>query len=311
MKWGVRHLMLLVLGLLILSACKPGVPSEVIQPDDMEDILYDYYVAQGMAVKEGEGTDYYRNLYFEAVLKKHGVTKAEFDSSLVYYYTRADRFVEVFKNVEDRLGKEAIERGASVSEVARYSSQSLSGDTADIWDGRRMALLMPQRPHHLLQFYQEADTSYHAGDSFLLTLDCKFLAQERNIPTVVYLAITYQNDSTYCQNTTVSSYSETTLRIPVCRERVKNIRGYIMMGQRMSETTTDMCLLFLNRIQLIRFHNEVPEEKPALFSDSLNAQRPDSLKADSARLPRRLGERPGPSSEPARPKLQLNKPITR
>ena len=35
--------------LLMVIGCKPTVPSEYIQPDDMEDILYDYHLAEAMA----------------------------------------------------------------------------------------------------------------------------------------------------------------------------------------------------------------------------------------------------------------------
>ena len=61
---------------------------------------------------------------------------------------------------------------------------------------------------------------------------------------------------------------------------------------------------------------EVPEEKPVVATpDSVNAQRPDSLKADSLRRPtRRLGERPGPTAakpQLEKPNFQMNKPITR
>ena len=106
------HIALLLL--VLLSACTPKVPKEYIQPDDMEDILYDYFVSQGIAKQETGSTsdrlsDYKRELYFEAVLKKYDLTRAEFDSSLVYYYTRSDRFLKIWKNVQERLGDAAIE----------------------------------------------------------------------------------------------------------------------------------------------------------------------------------------------------------
>ena len=80
-----RHILFVFL-LVLLSACTPKVPSEYIQPDDMEDILYDYFVSEGMAREEnnngGRVIEYRRELYFNAVLKKYDVTRAEFDSSL-------------------------------------------------------------------------------------------------------------------------------------------------------------------------------------------------------------------------------------
>ena len=51
--------MWLALGLLLITACKPGVPKDVIQPDDMEDILYDFHLAQGVGARDGdEGIEY-------------------------------------------------------------------------------------------------------------------------------------------------------------------------------------------------------------------------------------------------------------
>lgn len=293
MKGGRRHLMWLMVGLSLLTACKPSVPKEVIQPDDMEDILYDFHVSQGMPMQEGQNLEFSRNLYFEAVLKKHDVTRAEFDSSLVYYYTRADYLMDIYKNVQERLGDEALVLGASAGEVERYSTLSLSGDTADVWEGPRHVMLMPQRPYHLLEFYQKADSSYHAGDRFLLTFDNTYLSQSGNKQTVVYMAVTYENDSTAAQNGTVYSMGTTSLRIPAAHERVKEIRGYILMGSRMEDNTSnDLCLLFLDRIQLIRFHTQDPLEQPVPQMDSVKIQKPDSLKP---RL-HRLGERPVPAS---------------
>ena len=145
MEGKVLHIVCMA-ALLLAVGCKPGVPGDVIQPDDMEDILYDYYVSQGMASVPGPGLgheEYQRDLYFNAVLKKHRVTRAEFDSSLVYYYTRADYFVKIYKNVQERLSDEALSLGASEGEVERFTAQSLSSDTANVWEGVRSALLVP------------------------------------------------------------------------------------------------------------------------------------------------------------------------
>ena len=90
---------------MVCIGCKPTVPSDVIQPDDMEDILYDYYLSREMAQKpSSEGsTPYLRSMYYYAVLKKHSVTEAEFDSSLVYYYGHADELAKIYRRVSGRM----------------------------------------------------------------------------------------------------------------------------------------------------------------------------------------------------------------
>lgn len=289
-----RHMVFVFL-LVLLSACTPKVPKEYIQPDDMEDILYDYFVSQGIAQEEGmEHTsrvmDYRRELYFEAVLKKYGLTRAEFDSSLVYYYTRSDRFLKIWKKVQERLGDAAIEYGASAGEVETFTASTLTGDTANIWNGVFSQVLVPYAPYNRLQYHLQADTAFRKGDSFMLAWNSNFLYESGSKDAVAYMAVKYKNDSIVSIVTHFSVDGSTQLRIEGCDEPVKEINGFIYLGQGY-ETSSTMKMLIVSNIQLIRFHKQknVPKEPEPQKSvaDSLS-EVPDSLR------PRhhRLGERP-------------------
>ncbi len=290
----------MVAAVAMLTSCKPTVPSQYIQPDDMEDLIYDYHVAQGIASQQNGNPDYQKQLAFELVLKEHGVTQAEFDSSLVYYYTRADRFQEIYKNVEVRLNKEMEKYGgAAVSAVQTLAKASLNGDTVDVWEGNRALMLLNDRPYHLNQFSQKADTTFHAGDSFMMTMNTTWLMQNGNRQAVVYLAITYDNDSTAKQYNTITGGGITTLRIPYCKETVKEIKGFVMCGMRPAkDNANNLCLLFIDNIQLYKFHNKLigmPAAAMTSQPDSSAAVRtlkPDSAQYDSLRKPHRIGERP-------------------
>lgn len=292
---------LLAAALLLLAACRPSVPETVVQPDDMEDLLYDYFVSQGMAVipdpQAGSSEDYRRALYFEAVLSKHGVTREQFDSSLVYYYTRADKFVDIYRHVQQRLSDDALAYGASAGEVERYlTAQSLSGDTADVWEGDRHVLLMPYAPYNRMQFVQKADTSFHKGDNLMMTFKSDFLYQGGSKDGLAYLAVKFTNDSIASAVTHFSVTGNTNLRLYVTDDnlRIKEVMGYIYLGQGFV-STADLRMLFLSRIQLIRIH------KPK-SPDNKSADKPAKAPADSLRTapdsvqPRRhrLGERPMP-----------------
>lgn len=287
-----RHILFVFL-LVLLSACTPKVPGEYIQPGDMEDILYDYFVSQGMAREEDDGgrvMDYRRELYFDAVLKKYDVTRAEFDSSLVYYYTRADRFVKIWKNVQDRLGEAAIDYGASAGEVETFTARSLTGDTANIWNGVFSQALVPYAPYNRLQYSIQADTAFRKGDSFMLTWYSNFLYQSGSKDAVAYMAIRYKNDSIASQTVHFSTDGFSQLRMDGCDEPVKEIKGFVYLGQGY-ETTSAMRMLILSNIQLIRFHKKadvVKELEPMKSEADSLSQVPDSLR------PRhhRLGERP-------------------
>lgn len=292
MNLRCRHILFVFL-LVLLSACTPKVPGEYIQPGDMEDILYDYFVSQGMAREEDDGgrvMDYRRELYFDAVLKKYDVTRAEFDSSLVYYYTRADRFVKIWKNVQDRLGEAAIDYGASAGEVETFTARSLTGDTANIWNGVFSQALVPYAPYNRLQYSIQADTAFRKGDSFMLTWYSNFLYQSGSKDAVAYMAIRYKNDSIASQTVHFSTDGFSQLRMDGCDEPVKEIKGFVYLGQGY-ESTSAMRMLILSNIQLIRFHKKadvVKEPEPMKSEADSLSQVPDSLR------PRhhRLGERP-------------------
>ena len=75
---------ILICLLLGVVSCKPSLPGDVLSKGKMADILYDYHVALSMAHTADGGDTGQSITYREAVLRKHDVTSAEFDSSMVY-----------------------------------------------------------------------------------------------------------------------------------------------------------------------------------------------------------------------------------
>ena len=153
-----RYYIILPLAILLLAACKPTVPSQVIQPDDMEEVLYDYYLSNGMAITPGEeGGNYTREYYHRLALKKHGYTQADFDTSMVWYYNHLEDLFRIYERVQHRLGEDALAQGTSIRELQQFTTYSHSSDTTDVWEGKRFLLLYPQAPFHVYQFRQHAD----------------------------------------------------------------------------------------------------------------------------------------------------------
>lgn len=272
--------------LMLIAACKPGTPSQYIQPDDMEDILVDYFTAKAMA-QQGRHSEYDNALYEEAVLKKYGVSKAQFDSSLVYYYTRADRFDPIMQRVVSRLEDKALELGASEGEIGKYSHYNATGDTANVWSDRTTALLLPMAPYNRWEFTIDADTTYRRGDELLLMFMSDYMYQTGEKRGVAYMAVQYA-DTIISRNLQFSISGLSQLRIPADTTRVmKHIKGYFYLDGG-SEFSTSARMLFLNSVQLIRFHtkkkdeNEYPSD--SLPRDSIGG-RSDSLavsRGDSA-----------------------------
>ena len=101
-----------------------------------------------------------------------------------------------------------------------------------------------------------------------------FMFQDGLRTSTVNMAVTYDNDTTISKNIIFSSAGLTQLRIPAFENHtVKRLRGYFYLGGG-SERSTTTRLLFLDNIQLIRFHSARHEEtkKDSVESDSVGGQ---------------------------------------
>ncbi len=261
------------------QSCKPSLPSDVLSEGKMEEILYDYHLTQAAAETERiSSSDMYA--YRLAVLRKHGVTQAQFDSSMVYYTRHTELLQKVYENLYDRLNKEAVSLGATVTELEKFGEQSAKGDTANIWNGARAMVLPAIDPFNYYSFSMAADTSFHKGDRFLLEFDTKFLMQDGMRNGVALLAIQFANDSVTSQMVRPQNSQHYSLMV---EDRdslgVKKVSGYMMFNNPgdPSGSKTTLKLMIIQNIRLIKMH--VRDRQPVRRT-SFNKVRPigmDSL----------------------------------
>lgn len=273
MKHSALYVILLVL---MTVGCKPKVPSELVQPDDLEDILYEYHLAQSMARNEHTlDASYNQTKYFLAVLEKHHVSEAVFDSSLVYYYTHAERLKDIYANVYERLANDAKKLGASVGDINRYSQYSETGDTANIWRDETAMLLIPHPTKNRFDFVIKADSTFKVGDSFMFQFVAEHIWQSGSKDAIVCIKTIYEKDSVLQSVNHVSMSGISQLRVPSNTTlNIKELRGFIYLPQ--GEDNNEVRrLMFINQIQLIRFHNK--EIQVQHENDSTAIVKTDSL----------------------------------
>lgn len=279
--------------MLMMNGCRPSVPNDYIQPGDMEDILYDYHVAQALANQDnGSGginkANYNQQLYIDAVFKKHGITEAEFDTSLVYYMRHTERLHGIYENLSKRLADDALKLGANATDVNKYNVLTNKGDTANIWAGEKFAVLTTYAPYNKVTFKMEADTTFKKGDSFLLDFDAYFVFQDGIKDGVAALAVKYDNDSISSQTIHLSSSETYQIRIPENDgHNIKEISGFIFLGKGGTSVST-LKLMFINYINLVRFHKLTDKFKAgaSTHQDSSNVGTTPSPNTTGAPQPR-------------------------
>lgn len=261
---------LVVLVVLCFGACKPGTPSQFIQPAEMEDILVEYHLARSAASENGDWDtqNYNRMLYMDAVLQKHGLTPEQFDSSLVYYYTRSDRFIDIYQRVVARLEDQAVLLGASEGEIGRFASLDNQGDTANIWPHNTTMLLFPRPPYHCYEFSFVGDSTFRAGDTFLFQFISDFVYQSGTKDAMLYLQAAYP-DTVVIRQTRFSSSGLNQLRLEGPKDAtLKQLSGFFYLGGTDDRSTT-VRLLFISNIQLIRFHQKYEPKPEPVTTDSV------------------------------------------
>lgn len=271
-----RSPLFVIVLVLMVVGCKPKVPSGYVQPDELEDILYEYHLAESMARNEQTlDASYNQTKYFLAVLEKHHVTEAVFDSSLVYYYTHAERLKDIYANVYERLANDAKKLGASVGDINRYSQYSETGDTANIWHDETAMLLIPRPTKNRFDFVIKADSTFKVGDSFMFQFVTEHIWQSGSKDAVVCIKTTYEKDSVLQTVNHVSISGISQLRIPSNSTlNIKELRGFIYLPQ--GEEGIDVRrLMFISQIQLIRFHNK--EIQVQYENDSTTIVKTDSM----------------------------------
>lgn len=246
-----------------LHSCQPGVPKDYIQPGKMEDILYDYHLAQGIldSQYQGKADSVYYKAYKLAVMKKYGVTEADFDKSLQYYMRHTERLHKMYEHLAERFENEALKQGASVNDLNNFGALTAKGDTADIWSGERAAILVPDAPFNKISFAFKADSAFHKGDRFTLSFNTQFIVQEGGRDAVAVLTVVFNNDSISTQSRHISNNMSQSLQISDTeRQGIKELKGFLLFNRGYSTTETTLKLLSLTNIKLIRMHTSETNE---------------------------------------------------
>ena len=260
-----------------LFGCGKKVPKDVIQPQAMEDLLYDYHLATTLSADLPYNENYKKEAYLAYVFKKHHVTEAEFDSSMVWYSRHSDEMTTIYQNLQKRMETTAEQLKKQTIRHSGEVSVSLSGDTVDLWQDRTLYWLTAYGLTNKLTFDLKADTSFHEKDRLVWEADFSFLPKGKTSGRVVMgVNLTFSNDSTQGMTRVVSMSGMQRLVItPDSAFKYKNVTGF------MYYTGEEETSVLVSRIQLMRYRTQ--EHLLPVVSDSLAAEPADTLLKDSLR----------------------------
>jgi len=203
-----------------------GTPDGVVPPDRMAGLMADMRVA-GAVVSVNSGdyrSDSSKRVLRRAVLLRHGVTDAEFDSSLVWYGHNIGKYQEVTERSIEILE----ERLTAVGSVAA-GAMSVSGDSVDVWSAPLSYVFTRRSPSQYLTFAIDADRNMEAGDIY--TWRMKLVTPPASAAWAI--SAEYQDGAVEVQNMSISSSTtrpELVFYTDSTRE-LRSIRGWLRLDR--------------------------------------------------------------------------------
>lgn len=134
--------------LLTLGGCRPR---SVLSIREMREVLYDLHRADGAIQVAGYNYSHEEELSscYQSVLDKHGLTQAQFDSSLVWYTDHPQIFNKVYPKVVERLEKEAEEM-AVLADIGKQQTIKLSEEVEEATEQSQQGLSTDDMLHQCL-----------------------------------------------------------------------------------------------------------------------------------------------------------------
>lgn len=256
----------------MMSACDSR-PSHVLSNSKMEKVLYDYYRAQAMVARLEPDQRYLEQEYMDAVFENNGISKADFDSSMVWYARNTEELKKVYDKLKVRLDEECEEMQMQTGSNEMSLMIGENGDTANIWNGANIILLRDNPLLNKESYVITADTSFRRHDSFILITDINMFSENADMHDcflTVSLSVRYKNDKVISSVRQFNYSGRQKLTInAVDDEDIKSVSGFFYYkGKKNARNFATVA-----NMSLYRMHNDNYASQPA-----------DSVKTDSTKL---------------------------
>ena len=244
----------------LLAGCAVEIPEHVIEPDKMENVLYDYHLAQ-VLTSEMSSASYEKKLHASYVFKKHGITKEQFDSSLVWYTRYPKQMVRIYSNLEKRITAEIEATSDGYNVIAgMVASEEMMADTVDLWNKRSVSLLSSSALTNRVEFNYKADTTFVRGDSLVFSFTARFLPDADSVVQGAHVALVVQYGDKSSRSNGMPLKGDGAYCIDVQRDFKRNIEAVHGFVYYSDNDSLHLSKLLLGDIAVRRIHPLKEEE---------------------------------------------------
>ena len=247
MKNGLlKYLVVALVGGMLVACSK--VPDGILSEKKMQAVQTDVSLAEAMI--HLNPTDYpdqaHKEALFRSIFQKHGISQAEYDSSLIWYGKRLDIYIKV----TDRIIADLNSRQKALGDIQASAAPVTKKDSVDIWPRRTAVRFEPNGIFNGVTFDIKPETNYSSGSSFVLVMHVWGVTQEMKQTPVIRISA-MQGDTIVTVNDRIrrDGYHETVLKtIPT--KQINRVYGYILMHN----TDSSYYKVYLDSLNLMKYN---------------------------------------------------------
>lgn len=254
--------LLLLPAVAALGGCH-GVPSDVIAPEEMAQLMADVHTGEAVVDmnRRDYPTDSTKQAFKQSVYARHGVTSAQVDSSMAWYGRNITKYMEVYDRTIEILEHRLTEMG---NRVAAEAAMSVSGDSVDVWPYPRLMAVNALSPTNIIAFNFHSDDNWEVGDIY--TLRVKFV--NGGTRGEWQLAVEYDDGGveTVYAGFSGDGWRELTLRADSTRT-LTNVGGYLRADFPVNGTVVmDSIALVRKRLDPNRYNDRYRQRRVAGYN---------------------------------------------
>lgn len=221
--------------MLLLTACESR-PKGVLSQSDMASVLTEMHITDATMYEKNMAYNHYSEKapYYKFILKKYGITQAQFDSSLVWY-TKNPR---VFGNIYDKVmvNLTSLQKEVKNGKYHPVDTLDLTKMKTNIWNKRTKYLLTKDSTRTHLNFEITDSTNLTYGDAYVLKFLQRIAPEDSSEKQRIVLRIKYVNGKTDSISQKVyhdSLLRRYTFRFAAVRKlKIKSVSGELLASKK-------------------------------------------------------------------------------
>lgn len=229
------------------AACSK-MPAGILSEKEMVTVMADVSLAEVMITgdynaysKEGA-----KEALFLSVFQKHHITKAQYDSSMVWY----GRNIDIYMRVCDAVLAELKRRKNALGDIQPDAGPVEDKDSVNIWTRRDYVVFQKNNPGYGVYFDYTPGRGYLSGSQFVFSMNVWGVMPDMSHYPVVRLSLEQQDTTTTVIEKITKDGLFEMLATSVPTKRVRRVYGYIHFDDR----NNDYHKIYIDSIRLTRYN---------------------------------------------------------